>query len=321
MWNWPRQVTWVIVFLRICAEYTQRSLKTIMDGMHYDGMIIRPPSEANSLILQVTVGCSHNKCVFCGTYKGTRFRIKDDALIDQDIRYAAQHYPFFRRVFLADGDALIIPQPKLTWMLRRIREEMPHIQRVGLYGNAKSILRKTPEELTALRDLGLGIVYLGLESGDPQVLREISKGVAPERMVEAARRVRDAGLKLSVTVLLGIAGRNRSLEHARATGAVLSAMHPNYVGALTLMVLPNTELGEQVSRGEFELLTPRELLIELREMLSHTELSPGLFLSNHASNYLPLKVKMPGGKEAALKTIDAAIGGQVTLKPEWLRAL
>ena len=292
-----------------------------MDGMHYEGMVIRPPSEANSIILQVTVGCSHNKCTFCGTYKGERFRIKDEAVIDADIRYAAKNYAFLRRLFLADGDALIIPQPKLRWIFARIREELPQILRVGLYGNAKSILRKTPEELQELRDLGLGIVYLGLESGDAEVLREIHKGVGPERMIEAGRKVRAAGLKLSVTVLLGIAGRERSLAHAQATGAVLSAMDPNYVGALTLMLLPNTELGDKERGGQFELMSPPELLAELREMLLHTHLSQGLFLSNHASNYLPLKVRMPAGKEEALALIDEALGGRVRLKPEWLRAL
>jgi radical SAM superfamily enzyme YgiQ (UPF0313 family) len=292
-----------------------------MEGLHYEGMVIRPPSEANSIILQVTVGCSHNKCSFCGTYKGERFRIKDEAIIDADIRYAAKNLPFLRRLFLADGDALIIPQAKLRWIFTRIREEMPWILRVGLYGNAKSILRKTPEELAELRDLGLGIAYLGLESGDSEVLKEIHKGVGPERMVEAGRKVRAAGLKLSVTVLLGIAGRERSLAHARATGEVLSAMDPNYVGALTLMILPDTELGQMERKGQFQLMNPPELLAELREMLRHTHLTQGLFLSNHASNYLPLKVKMPAGKEEALGLIDEALGGRVRLKPEWLRAL
>jgi len=292
-----------------------------MDGMHYEGMVIRPPSEANSIILQVTVGCSHNKCSFCGTYKGERFRFKDEHIIDADIRYAAHNLSFLRRVFLADGDVLIMPQPKLRWILNRIREDLPWIQRVGLYGNAKSILRKSSEELQELRSLGLGIVYLGLESGDPQVLREIHKGAGAERMIEAGRRIRAAGIKLSVTVLLGIAGRERSLTHARATGAVLSAMDPNYVGALTLMILPNTQLGEKVKRGEFELMEPMELLAELGEMLRHTHLSQGLFLANHASNYLPLKVRMPAGKDEALALIDEALGGRVRLKPEWLRAL
>jgi radical SAM superfamily enzyme YgiQ (UPF0313 family) len=292
-----------------------------MDGMHYEGVIIRPPSEADSVLLQVTVGCSHNRCTFCGTYKGERFRFKDEAIVEADIRYAAKNFGFLRRAFLTDGDVLILPQRKLTWVLSRIREELPGINRVGLYGNAKSILRKTSEELKELRELGLGIVYLGLESGEAEVLREIKKGVSPERMIEAGQKVREAGLKLSVTVLLGIAGRERSLIHARATGAVLSAMDPNYVGVLTLMVLPNTELGEMVKEGRFDLLSQRELLVELREMLNQTDMTRGIFLSNHASNYLPLKVKMPAGKDQALLAIDAAIRGAVPLKPEWMRAL
>jgi radical SAM superfamily enzyme YgiQ (UPF0313 family) len=292
-----------------------------MDGMHYEGVIIRPPSEADSVLLQVTVGCSHNKCTFCGTYKGERFRIKDQAIIEADIRYAAKNFFFLRRLFVTDGDALILPQAKLIWLLTRLREEMPWLTRVGLYGNAKSILRKTQEELKELRELGLGIVYLGLESGDGEVLREIKKGVSPERMIEAGIKVRHAGFKLSVTVLLGIAGRERSMIHARATGAVLTAMDPNYVGVLTLMILPNTELGREVKQGRFELLTQPELLLELREMLFHTHMTRGIFLSNHASNYLPLKVKMPAGKHQALQAIDAAISGRIPLKPEWLRAL
>lgn len=292
-----------------------------MDGMHYEGTIIRPPSEADSVLLQVTVGCSHNKCTFCGTYKGERFRIKDDATIDADIRYAARNLSFLHRVFLVDGDALIIPQDRLVRVLRRIREEMPWIKRVGLYGNAKSILRKTPEQLAELRELGLGIVYQGLESGDEQVLREINKGVSLDRMIQSARRVREAGIKLSVMAILGLAGRERSLVHARATGEALTAMDPNYVGVLTLMVLPNTELYARIQRGEFELLSSREMLEELREILRHTTMTRGLFFANHASNYLPLKVRMPAEKERALKTIDDALQGGIHLRPEWMRGL
>jgi radical SAM superfamily enzyme YgiQ (UPF0313 family) len=289
--------------------------------MHYEGVIIRPPSEADSILLQVTVGCSHNRCTFCGTYKGQRFRFKDDATIEADINYAAKNLFFLRRIFLTDGDALILPQHRLILLLTRIREAMPWIQRVGLYGNAKSILRKTIGELEQLRELGLGIVYLGLESGDAEVLSEIRKGVSPERMIEAGKAVRSAGLKLSVTALLGIAGRNRSLVHARATGAALSAMDPNYVGVLTLMILPNTEVAKKMAEGRFELPTQPELLLELREMLRHTHMTRGIFLSNHASNYLPLRVKMPSGKGQGLQSIDDALMGRSPLKPEWLRAL
>ena len=292
-----------------------------MDGMHYEGMIIRPPSEAQSILLQVTVGCSHNKCTFCGTYKEKRFRIKADSEIDEDIRYAAENLSFMRRVFLIDGDALIIPQERLVRILAKIREQLPRVQRVGTYANAKSILRKSERDLSELRDLGLTIAYFGLETGDARVLEEIRKGHPPERMIEAGKKIRAAGMKLSVMAILGLAGRERSIEHARATGRALSAIDPNYIGVLTLMVLPNTELGRKVREGEFELLTPREMLIELREILVNTEITRGLFFANHASNYVPLRLKMPADKEKGIRLLDQAIGGEISLKPEWMRGL
>ncbi|MHC1725484.1 MAG: radical SAM protein [Syntrophobacteraceae bacterium] len=287
--------------------------------MHHEGMIIRPPSEADSILLQVTLGCSHNKCTFCGAYKEKRFTIKDDAIIDADIDYASQNLRFLRRVFLIDGDALIIPQARLVRILTRIREKMPWIQRVGIYANAKGILRKTPEELSELRELGLGIAYFGLESGDARVLQEVNKGHTPERMIEAGQRIRAAGMKLSVMVILGLAGRERSLEHARATGAALSEIDPTYVGVLTLMLYPNTLLTRQVKEGSFELINPQEMLSELREMLLHTTMTRGLFFANHASNYLPLKLRMPADKGKALASLDNALKGKVALKPEWMR--
>jgi radical SAM superfamily enzyme YgiQ (UPF0313 family) len=292
-----------------------------MDGMHYEGFIIRPPSEADSILLQVTLGCSHNKCTFCGSYKDKRFTIKDDATIDADIDYAAKNFDFIRRVFLIDGDALVIPQPRLVRILTRIREKMPWVQRVGTYGDSRGILGKTDEELATLRDLGLGIVYFGLESGDARVLKEIGKDQTPEKMIEAGRKVRAAGLKLSTMVILGLAGRERSLEHARATGKALSAIDPNYAGVLTLMIHPGTQLEEQVRAGRFELLNPREMLEELREMLVHTNMTRGIFIANHASNYLPLRVKMPADKDKAIAMLDTALRGETSLKPEWMRAL
>ncbi|MGA3115225.1 MAG: radical SAM protein [Syntrophobacteraceae bacterium] len=292
-----------------------------MEEMHYEGFIIRPPSEADSLLLQVTLGCSHNKCTFCGAYKDKRFTIKEDAIIDADIDYASTNLRFFRRVFLIDGDALIIPQQRLVRILSRIREKMPWIHRVGIYANAKGILRKTEEELAILRDLGLGVVYFGLESGDAQVLQDVRKGHTPERMIEAGRKIRVAGMKLSVMVILGLAGRERSLEHARATGKALSAIDPNYVGVLTLMITPGTPLAAQVSNGQFELLTSHEMLKELREMLTHTDMTRGLFFANHASNYLPLRVKMPADKEKAIQSLDSALRGEKALRSEWMRGL
>lgn len=291
------------------------------EGMHYEGNCIRPPSEAYSILLQVTVGCSHNKCTFCGTYKDKRFGIKDDSIILSDIMFASKYMKRQDKVFLMDGDALIIPQKRLMWILDRIREHLPWVKRVGAYANTKSIRMKSAEELEELRNNGLGILFLGVESGDEQILKDIRKGTSAQNLINMGRKVIDAGIKLSVTVLLGIAGRKRSLEHAKATGELLSAMDPNFIGALTVMLIPGTPLYEDLLNGDFELPTEEELLMELREMILHTNLSRGLFFSNHASNYLPVKARLPNGKQQALDQIDSALKGEVPLRPEWMRAL
>jgi len=291
------------------------------EGMHYEGTCIRPPSEAFSILLQVTLGCSHNKCTFCGSYKDKRFQIKDERIILSDILFASKYMRSQDRVFLMDGDALIIPQKRLMWILERIEEHLPWVKRVGAYANAKSIKMKSLEELKELKAHGLGILYLGVESGDDVVLKNIRKGVTAQTLIQMGRKVREAGIKLSVTVLLGIAGRQRSVEHARATGQLLSQMDPNYVGALTLMLIPGTPLHRDYVEGKFELPSERELLMELREMLAHTNLSQGLFMSNHASNYLPIKARLPRGKQEALDLIDRALRGEIGLRPEWMRAL
>ena len=289
--------------------------------MHYEGHCIRPPSEAYSILLQVTLGCSHNKCTFCGTYKGVRFRIKPESLVEQDIDFAARYCRQQRRVFLTDGDSLVMPQARLLKLLKTMRRRLPWVTRVGIYANAKSIRTKTLEELKALRGLGLGIVYMGLESGDAETLKEVRKGVRVETMVTMGRKVAEAGIKLSVTVLLGLAGPERSDVHAQATGQALSAMDPDYVGALSLMLLPNTPLGRDYSEGRFKLISPIEMLRELKIMMIHTDLSSGLFHANHASNYLPIKARLPRDKEATLSFIDRALQGDIPLKPEFLRAL
>lgn len=291
------------------------------EGMHYEGYCIRPPSEAFSILLQVTLGCSHNKCTFCGSYKDKLFRIKEEKIILSDIRFASKYMRNQNKVFLMDGDALIIPQQRLCWILDQINSHIPWARRIGLYANARSIRRKSLDDLVTLREKKLGIVYLGVETGDNRVLKAINKGTTREELVQLGRRVKEAGIKLSVTVLLGIAGRERSLEHAKATGELLSEMDPDYVGALTLMLIPGTPLYEEYSNGSFELPTQRELLVELREMIANTHLSRGLFFSNHASNYLPIKARIPEGKQDALAMIDAALKGKVPLRPEWMRAL
>jgi radical SAM superfamily enzyme YgiQ (UPF0313 family) len=289
--------------------------------MHYEGLIIRPPSEAGSILLQATVGCSHNKCTFCGTYKGQRFKIKPLEVVLEDIAYAARHMRHQRRLFICDGDALIMPQARLTAILEAIRRELPWVTRVGLYANAKSIGRKSPEELVELRSLGLGIAYLGVESGDPETLEAVRKGARAATLIRAGQRVRAAGIKLSVTVLLGVAGRARGETHARATGGLLSAMDPDYVGALSLMLLPGTPLHTAHREGRFALPDAHGLLRELREMIAHTDLTDGLFHANHASNHLPLRARLPRDKARALALLDEALAGRVALKAEFLRAL
>ena len=291
------------------------------EGMNYEGTIIRPPSEAFSILLQVTLGCSHNKCTFCGTYKDKRFTIKDDQTIMADIRFASKYMGNQHRLFLMDGDGLIIPQRKLVWILEMIKEHLPWVRRVGAYANAKSVKMKSDEDLVQLKEKGLGILYLGVESGDNQTLRKVCKGTTAANLIKQGRRIKAAGIKLSVTVLLGIAGPSDSLKHARATGKLLSAMDPNYIGALTVMILPNTPLDDDYRAGRFKLPDTRELLLELREMFEHTHLSGGLFMANHASNYLPVKARLPKDREKTLALIDAALRGEIDLKPEWMRGL
>jgi radical SAM superfamily enzyme YgiQ (UPF0313 family) len=290
--------------------------------MKYEGAIYRPPSEANSLILQITVGCSHNRCTFCSSYKEKRFRIKTFQEIAEDIDEAARSGWSFERVFLADGDALIVPQSRLLKVLDYLREKLPGLKRVGIYANAKGVLRKTVDELRELKGAGLGIVYLGVESGDQVVLDRVRKGTTYERLVQAGGMVKEAGIKLSVTVLLGIGGRERSREHAIATGRILTEMDPDYVGALSLIIVPGTPLYEEIEKGEFVLPTPFELIEELRTMIAHTDMQ-GLFFSNHASNYLPVKARMPTDKEATLQRIDEVLATRdpILLRPEHFRAL
>ena len=290
--------------------------------MEYEGIVIRPPSEAESLILQVTLGCSHNRCTFCPTYKGRRFRIKDLDRIKEEIDEMAPYGPF-RKVFLADGDALIMPQDKLVAILQSLKEKLPGLRRVGIYGNAKSILRKSVEELRALKALKLGIVYLGVETGDQTLLEKIRKGASYEKMVEAGRRVREAGITLSATVLLGLGGVEHSQQHALATAKILSDIDPDFASALTLMVVPGTPLHEEMESGRFQLPTPFQLLEELGTIIAHAHFTNCYFTSNHASNYLPIKARLPRDKEAVVRLIQKVVSSQDAsrLRPEFLRGL
>lgn len=289
--------------------------------MHYEGNMIRPPSEANSILLQVTVGCSHNKCTFCAAYKGERFKIKSDEIIMADIDFASKYCRQQKRLFLCDGDAMIISQKRLPGIFRAIQQQLPWVNRVGVYANAKSLKRKSLEELKEMKELGLGIIYLGLESGDDETLHRVHKKGNAADMIEQGRKVKAAGIKLSITVLLGLAGPDRSVIHATETGRVLSAINPEYVGALSLMLVPNTPLYKDWVAGDFVLIEPEQMLQELGLMISHTHLTRGQFFANHASNYLPIKARLPKDKEETLRLINAALDGKVALRPESHRGL
>jgi radical SAM superfamily enzyme YgiQ (UPF0313 family) len=291
--------------------------------VHYEGVIIRPPSEAHSLLIQVTTGCSHNKCTFCGTYKwNKKFGIKDFDTIRADIDEAAPYGPF-PRVFLPDGDALIMPMRKLVPVLEYLNEKLDGLERIGVYGNAKSILRKTPEELEELRKLKLDIVYMGVETGNRELLARVKKGVSYEQMVEAGRKAIDAGLTLSVTVLLGLGGVEASQLHARDTARILTEIDPQYVGALTLMLIPGTPIAEDAGAGKFQMPDEFGFLEELGTIIGNSDLTHCFFASNHASNYLPIKGWLPEEKERLLGIINRVLESRdpKMLKPEYLRAL
>lgn len=291
--------------------------------MPYVGAIYRPPSEARSLILQVTVGCSHNRCTFCSVYKNKRFQIKSLEEIARDIEEAREYAPHVRRVFLADGDALIIPQKKLIRILEMIVEAFPNLERIGIYGNAKSILRKSAEDLRVLKGLKLGIVYIGLESGNDEVLRRVQKGSTTTHMINAAHLIHAAGITLSVTVILGLGGREMSRIHAVDTGKVLSQMDPEYAAALSLMLVPPAPLCEAYEQGRFQLPDAFEMLEELALIIANMDVTHCFFSSNHASNYLPVQVWLPEGKEEILSLIREVIGrhDRSLLRPETARGL
>lgn len=291
--------------------------------LKYEEPVFRPPSEATSLILQLTVGCSWNRCTFCGMYRGKDYRVRPVEELREEIRTIAPAATRVRRIFLADGDALAAPLEVLEQVLGEIGEAMPWVQRVGIYGDSGAILTKGTGELEKLRGMGLGIIYFGAESGDPETLRAVRKGATLERQIEACRIVREAGLKLSVMVLLGLAGRRESERHARATGRFLARAAPTFGAALTVTPVPGTEMHSAVEDGSFELPDRWEMLQELQWMLEEMDGYRGVFHANHASNYLPLKLRLPRDREATIELLESVVAerDESRLMPEWARGL
>jgi radical SAM superfamily enzyme YgiQ (UPF0313 family) len=287
----------------------------------YDAPLFRPPSEADSLLLQVTLGCSHNECTFCSMYRTKTFRARPVAEVRAEIAEARRLLgPDVRKAFLADGDAMCLSTARLVAILDALGEAFPRLRRVGIYANARDLLRKTDAELSELRRRKLAIVYLGLESGDDATLAEVRKGATAEQMVDAVRRANAAGFATSVMVLVGLAGRRRSLEHARRSAEALNRMEPSYTALLTYTPVPGSPLFERIERGELELPGPRESLVEIRELVQGLSCAT-YFTCNHASNYLPLTARLPAARGELLAVLDAAIAGRVPLRPELLRGL
>jgi len=289
--------------------------------VRYEGPVYRPPSEAESYLLHVTYGCSHNLCGFCAMYRHKQFRVRPTEEVREDIAAAARALPAIDKVFLLDGDAMTLATARLLPVLDALRAAFPRLRRVAAYSNAASVLAKSDAELASLRDAGLGILYFGLESGDDPTLARIEKGATAAEVAEGVRRTKGAGIKTSVMALLGIAGRERWREHAEATARVASAMSPRFLSFLTATPVPDTPFLEEVEAGRVTLPTPGETLEELEAILQGLDCQGTIFRSNHASNYLPLGGRLPQDKDRLLAEVGAARRGETGLKPEWLRGL
>lgn len=289
--------------------------------MRYYGSVYRPPSEARSLIVQVTYGCSHNTCAFCSMYKEKRFALRPLEEVLEDFHMARQVYPYVDKIFLADGDALVRRAAELYTILDTIRELFPECQRVTSYASPASIRIRTDEELRTLREKGLTMVYMGLESGCDQVLTLMNKGHKAAEIVEMGQKVRKNGIALSVTAITGLGGPELLESHAVETARAFNAMNPEYIGMLTLMVEPETPLYDWVHAGKFQLLTQPQVLEETRILVEQLDSPGSVFRMNHASNYLVLKGTLNQDKGAMLRTIDAAEHDLSRLRPEAWRGL
>lgn len=292
--------------------------------MRYEGTIIRPFSEANSYLLQCTLGCSHNQCTFCGTYKDKPFRIRPLSEIKTDIRMAADHYGDVEKVFLCDGDAIVMPTEMILEIMKALYTTFPSLRHVGTYMGPKSTLDKSVGELKTLRAAGLTKAYLGVETGDDRLLKAVKKGVTAQQMLQAGLNLNEADINLSSMVLLGLAGRGpRSREHAIATAEITNAMQPRYLAAMTVTPIPKTPLYSQVQSGKFQLLDPFETLEEMKTMFEHLTIDNLKFVGIHASNYLPINGTLQRDKDQMLAMIDEVLSTKDSgrLRSEQMRGL
>lgn len=274
----------------------------------YIGTVYRPPSEAYSLIIQVTLGCSHNKCTFCNMYKDKRFTIKPLERIKEEIDFFRSRLKYVKRIFLADGDAMIIPTEKLLKIVEYVKNVFPECERISAYASPKSIMLKSDEELKEIKDKGISLLYMGLESGDDEVLEKIKKGANSEKLLEVCRRIKKVGFALSVTFIAGILGQGDWRNHAVNSGKLISKIGPDYVGILTLVLEEGTEIYRDYLLGNFKEADGIEILHEIRVMIENINVNvPVIFRANHASNYLSLGGTLPQDKEKLLLNIDNAL--------------
>jgi len=290
--------------------------------MRYDEPLFRPPSEAESFILQATLGCSWNACTYCAMYRGKRYQVRPLDAVLADIDEAGRRMAEdVRHVFVADGDPLGMDLGHWEPILLALASAFPRLRRVSTYATARNLLEKSPEELRRVRELGLSLLYIGPESGDDITLKRIAKGADAEDHIEAARKARQAGMEQSLIFLLGAGGRARSEAHARASGRLATAMDPRFLSTLTLTVVPGTPIAQLEEQGRFELPDVQGLLMELRWFIEEAHPSAAIFRSNHASNYLPIGGRLPRDRTAILQAIDEALAGHSPLRPEWMRGL
>ncbi|RLI75438.1 radical SAM protein [Archaeoglobales archaeon] len=287
--------------------------------MRYEEPVFRPPSEALSLIIQATIGCSYNKCTFCGMYKGKSYRERDVDEIKEDIIKAKEYYGDVKRLFLADGNALAMETSKFLEIME-FANNIFNLDRISAYATPIDLLEKSEEELIRLRNAGLELLYVGIESGDDEILKEVRKGVNSAQIVEGCKKAIKCGIDLSVTVITGLGGKKKSYNNAKNTAKVINQIKPRYTAALTLIPIPNTALYKKIEKREFELLNPTENLTELKWFVEDVECKT-IFRCNHASNYFPIGGTLPYDKDKIIKAINYAINNPKVLKPEFLRGL
>ena len=290
--------------------------------MRYEGNIFRPPSEAYSLLVQVTIGCTHNKCTFCSMYKDKKFRVRDLDEVIQDLKWAKEHYRRVERIFLCDGDALALSNNRFMPILEFISDNFPECERVTVYGRAKDALKKTDEEMRQLYEAGIKMVYLGAESGSEKVLKAINKGETRQELIDGVKKIEASGMKASVTFISGLAGKDGWEDHAIQTGTMISEMQPSYVGLLTLMVEPGVPMADDIQSGKLRLLSAEEVMAETLLMLQNTNVQKDcVFRSNHASNYVSLRGTLPADREKMMALLRKAMNNHDMFKDERFRAL